>query len=61
VDAIYHDGRNWWLPGDGKYAIRVRIEPPDFPRRDRINGRRYADPVEVEFAEIAAATGHKEE
>jgi hypothetical protein len=58
---IYQYGQNWQLAGDGKYAIRVRIEPPDFPRRDRINGRRYADAVEVEFAGVAVATGRKEE
>jgi hypothetical protein len=58
---IYHYGRNWRLAGDGKYAIRVRIEPPDFPRRDRINGRRYADAVEVEFADVAVTTGRSEE
>jgi hypothetical protein len=59
--SIYHYGRNWRLPGDGRYAIRVHIEPPDFPRRDRINGRRYADAVEVEFADVVVATGRKEE
>ena len=58
---IYHYGRDWRLPGDGRYAIRIRIEPPDFPRRDRINGRRYADAVEVEFTGVTVATGRKEE
>ncbi len=56
---LYHYGRNWQVPHDGRYALRVRIEPASFPRHDRVNGRRYADPVVVEFDDVHIETGHK--
>lgn len=56
---LYHYGRNWTVPGDGTYTLRVRIEPPDFPRHDRVNGRRFLMPVEVEFDEVSIRTGRK--
>ncbi len=54
---LYHYGRNWTVPGDGTYTLRVRIEPPTFPRHDKENGKRYADPVEVEFTGVEVTTG----
>ena len=57
---LYHYGRNWEVPGDGSYWLRVRIEPPEFPRHDKINGRRYAEPVEVEFENVRVETGRKQ-
>lgn len=54
---LYHYGRNWKVPGDGKYNFRVRIETPNFPRHDRINGKRYSEPVEVEFSDVELKTG----
>lgn len=56
---LYHYGRNWTVPGDGEYTLRVRIEPPEFGRHDRTNGRRYAEPVEVEFTGVKVKTGRK--
>ncbi|MEZ5099155.1 MAG: iron transporter [Thermoleophilia bacterium] len=56
---LYHYGRNWRVPGPGRYRARVRVEPPGFARHDHENGRRYADPVEVEFAEVDIAPGRK--
>ena len=56
---LYHYGRNWTVPGDGSYRLRVRIEPPDFPRHDKINGCRFAEPVQVEFERVAVETGQK--
>lgn len=56
---LYHYGRNWALPGDGEYTIRVRVEPPTFMRHDRVNGRRYAEPVEVEFIGVRVKTGRE--
>ena len=47
------------MPGDGSYRLRVRIEPPEFARHDKINGRRYAEPVEVEFRNVRVETGRK--
>ncbi|MCV2394663.1 iron transporter [Actinotalea sp. M2MS4P-6] len=49
---LYHYARNWTLPGDGEYTVRVHIEPPTFMRHDEVNGRRYADPVDVEFTGV---------
>lgn len=54
---LYHYGRNWKVPGDGKYSLHVRIETPDFPRHDKKNGMRYAEPVEVEFSNVKFKTG----
>ena len=57
---LYHYGRNWTIPGDGTYSLRVRIEPPSFMRHDEENGKRYADPVEVEFPDVELETGVEE-
>lgn len=56
---LYHYGRNWRVPGDGEYSLRVRIEAPAFMRHDRTNGQRFAAPVEVEFAGVRIETGQK--
>ena len=54
---IYHYGRNWTVPTDGDYTMRVRIEPPTFRRHDEINGRRFKEPVEVEFQPVNIKCG----
>jgi len=56
---LYHYGRNWKLPGDGEYTLRVHIEAPDFMRHDRTNGMRYAKPLDVEFKNVTIKTGQK--
>lgn len=56
---LFHYGRNWELPGDGEYTIRVHIDPADFMRHDKENGKRYADPVDVEFSNVKIKTGQK--
>lgn len=56
---LYHYGRNWKVPGDGQYILRVHIEAPDFPRHDKKNGLRYADPVDVTFHDVSIKTGQK--
>jgi hypothetical protein len=56
---LYHYGRNWRLPGDGEYTLRVRIEAPEFMRHDKTNGKRFAEPVEVEFSKVKIKTGQK--
>ncbi len=56
---LYHYGRNWKVPGDGTYTLRVRVEVPDFPRHDKVNGQRYTEPVEVEFQNVKIKTGQK--
>ncbi|MHB1417257.1 MAG: iron transporter [Chloroflexota bacterium] len=55
---LYHYGHNWQLPGDGKYRIHVKIDPPKFMRHDHMNGRRYKEPAEADFA-IPIKTGQK--
>ncbi len=57
---LYHYGRNWKVPGNGKYTLRVRIEAPKFGRHDKKNGLRYAEPVEVEFKNVEIETGQKQ-
>ncbi len=54
---IYHYGRNWTLPADGEYTLRVHVEPPRFMRHDKVNGCRFRDPVDVEFAGVQVERG----
>ena len=54
---LYHYGKNWTIPGDGTYTLRVRIEPPDFMRHDEENGKRYAEEVVVTFEDVELETG----
>jgi uncharacterized cupin superfamily protein len=49
---LYHYGRNWTVPEEGEYTVRVRVEASTFMRHDHENGRRYLEPVEVEFASV---------
>jgi hypothetical protein len=56
---LWHYARNWELPGDGTYTLTVRIEAPDFPRHDKKNGKRYAEPVEVTFNDVDIKAGRK--
>lgn len=54
---IYHYGRNWTAPSDGEYTPRVRVEPPTFMRHDEVNGRRFEEPVDVEFQGVKVERG----
>jgi hypothetical protein len=54
---LYHYGRNWTVPADGRYVLRVRVEPPEFMRHDEVNGRRFTSPVEVEFRDVIVRRG----
>ena len=56
---LFHYGRNWLVPGDGEYTLRVFVEPPHFMRHDKTNGARFADPVEAEFTGVKIKTGRK--
>lgn len=56
---LYHYGRNWKVPGDGRYTLRVRIDPPNFARHDKVNGDRFREPVEVTFEGVKIETGQK--
>ena len=57
--GVYHYGRNLELPGEGTYTITVEVEPATFPRHDRENGNRYAEPVEVKFEDVQIKTGRR--
>lgn len=54
---IYHYGRNWTVPADGEYRLRVRIEPATFMRHDEVNGRRFVEAVDVEFEKVKVTRG----
>lgn len=54
---IYHYGRNLELPADGDYTVTVHIDPPTFMRHDEVNGRRFAQPVDVEFRNVKVERG----
>lgn len=56
---LYHYGRNWRVPGDGVYQLKVDITPPAFHRHDKENGRRYARPATVQFDGVEMTTGQK--
>ena len=55
---VYHYGANRAIPQSGKYKLRIHIDVPTFSRHDRINGRRFEQPVDVEF-DINIKTGRK--
>ncbi len=54
---LYHYGRNWTLPEDGEHTLRVQVEPPTFMRHDEVNGRRFLEPVEIEFTGLHVNRG----
>ena len=54
---LYHYGRNWTVPADGEYTLRVSVDPPTFMRHDSVNGRRFIDRVEVEFTGVKVKRG----
>jgi Fe2+ transport protein len=56
---LYHYGTNARVPGEGPYAVRVRIDPPTFMRHDPVNGKRYAEPVDVVFEGLRFTPGRK--
>jgi hypothetical protein len=56
---LHHYGRNWRVPGDGVYRLRVRFDAPDFPRHDKVNGNRFVKGAQVEFTGVKVKTGRK--
>jgi hypothetical protein len=55
--CLYHYGRNWRVPRDGIYTLRVRFAAPTYHRHDRKNGRRFAKGAEVVFRGVEIKTG----
>lgn len=56
---LYHYGRNWVIPGDGTYSLRVRFPAPQFHRHDKKNGKRFAQGADVTFKNVALKTGRE--
>lgn len=54
---LYHYGRNWKVPGGGRYKLRVRFAPPTFARHDKKNGRRFIQGGDVTFENVDVRTG----
>jgi hypothetical protein len=54
---LYHYGRNWKVPADGEYTLRVHVEPPHFMRHDEVNGCRFQEPVDIEFTGVKVERG----
>jgi hypothetical protein len=54
---LYHYGRNWRIPGDGTYSLRVRFPMPQFHRHDKANGNRFAEGADVTFENVKLETG----
>jgi hypothetical protein len=54
---LYHYGRNWVVPGDGTYSLRVRFAAPQFHRHDRTNGNRFSKGADVTFEDVELETG----
>lgn len=54
---LYHYGRNWTLPEDGRYTLKVRFGAPTFARHDRKNGRRFLKGAEVVFEDVRVKRG----
>jgi hypothetical protein len=57
--GLYHYGANITLPGAGTYDLEVHIAAPKFHRHDKINGKRYAEDVQVTFRGIEITTGRE--
>ena len=53
---LHHYGLNAKVPGEGPSTVRIHIDPPSWMRHDPVNGKRYADPVDVEFADVSLWT-----
>lgn len=56
---LHHYGCNAKVPGKGPFTVQVHIDPPTFMRHDPVNGKRYADPVEVTFLDVPFEPGRK--
>ena len=54
---LYHYGRNWTLPADGRYTLKVRFDAPTFARHDEKNGHRFLKGAEVTFNDVKVKRG----
>jgi hypothetical protein len=56
---LHRYGFNARVPGEGPFTVRVHIDPPSWMRHDPVNGKRYGEPVDVEFADVGFEPGRK--
>jgi len=56
---LHHYGCNFAMPAAGRYTVQVHIAAPRFARHDPVNGRRYAEPVDVAFTDVHFEPGRK--
>lgn len=56
---LYHYGKNWDIPGAGKYMAQLTIRKPAWPRHDEMKGKRYAKDVTVDVGPIELKPGRK--
>ncbi|MGA7973076.1 MAG: iron transporter, partial [Pseudolabrys sp.] len=56
---LYHYGRNWVVPSDGTYSLRVRFPAPQFHRHDKVNGKRFAQGADITFEDVELKTGRE--
>jgi len=56
---LFHYGRNWQVPCDGEYTLRIHIAAPSFMRHDKVNGKRFERAVDVEFSGVQIVTGRE--
>src|SRR6185295_11504947 len=58
--GLYHYGRNIHMPGDGVYRLVIEIDPAEFMRHDKENGRLYARRVVAEFPRVKIKAGRED-
>ena len=56
---LYHYGRNWVVPSNGTYSLRVRFPAPQFHRHDKVNGKRFAQGADITFEDVELKTGRE--
>lgn len=55
--GLFHYGKDVKVPASGLFDLRVVIAAPDFPRHDKVNGKRYGEAVDVTFSQVPIQTG----
>ncbi len=55
--GLFHYGRDVKVPASGLFDLKVMIAAPTFPRHDKLNGKRYREPVDVTFDQVPIQTG----
>ncbi|HET8581291.1 MAG TPA: iron transporter [Candidatus Paceibacterota bacterium] len=57
---LYHYGRNWTIPSEGEYRVRVHVTAPlTMMRHDREHGAAFSEDAEVVFEGVQLPVGQK--